>query len=159
MSTTITTGIQLEHFDGNVTQRDNYAGNAGEDVDQVIQASRIADSTVPDGGYGWAIVLGCAILAWWAVGTSYCWGVVQNALVGDGLSSPAKLSFVGSMATSFISAFALVNSRLARLLGARYLGLLGVSLMGLSELLSSLSTHNIGGLFMSAGVMMGLGMR
>jgi hypothetical protein len=159
MSTTIATGVQLEDFDQNITQRDHYRSNADGEVDQIIQASRIADSTVPDGGYGWIIVFGCAILAWWAVGTSYCWGVIQNALVDDGLSSPAKLSFVGSVATASLSAFALVNSRLTRLLGARYIGLLGISLMGMSELLSSFATHSIGGLFISAGVMMGLGMR
>jgi hypothetical protein len=159
MSSTATTAHEFEHFEQNVVQRDRYRSTADGEVDQVIQASRLADSTVPDGGYGWIVVLGCAILAWWAVGTSYCWGVIQSALVEEGLSSPAKLSFVGSVATASLSAFALINSRLVRLLGTRYVGILGISLMGVSELLSSFATHNIGGLFMTAGVMMGLGMR
>lgn len=159
MATTTTTAIELESDNRNLTQRDHNSSSANEEVDHIIQASRLADSTVPEGGYGWIVIIGCAILSWWAVGTSYCWGVIQNALVEEGLSSPAKLSFVGSMATALVAAFAIVNSRLTRLLGVRYTGLLGVSLMGLSEMLSGFVTHNIEGLFVTAGALMGLGMR
>jgi hypothetical protein len=159
MSSTTTTARQFEQFEQTVVQRDRYRNTTEGEVDQVIQASRLADSTVPDGGYGWIVVLGCAVLAWWAVGTSYCWGIIQNALVQQGLSTPAILAFVGSVATASLSAFALVNSRLVRLLGTRYVGMLGIALMGTSELFSSLSTHSLGGLFVTAGVMMGLGMR
>lgn len=41
--------------------------------DDVLEASRLADSEVPDGGYGWVVITGCAVLAWWvsiAVGIS-----------------------------------------------------------------------------------------
>lgn len=33
--------------------------------DDVLEASRLADSEVPDGGYGWVVITGCAVLAWW----------------------------------------------------------------------------------------------
>ena len=33
--------------------------------DDILQASRVADSTVPDGGYGWAVIFGCAVMTWW----------------------------------------------------------------------------------------------
>lgn len=33
--------------------------------DDVLEASRLADSEVPDGGYGWVVLSGCAVLAWW----------------------------------------------------------------------------------------------
>ena len=153
-----TTALELGTAQRNLTHRDVDRGSTDPDVD-LIQASRIADATVPDGGKGWIVVIGCAVLAWNAVGTSYCWGVIQTALVEDGLSSPAKLAFVGSLATGFISAFAIVNSRVVRFLGARKTALLGVSLMGLSQLLSSFATRNIGGLFVTAGAMMGLSLR
>ena len=30
-----------------------------EDTDDILAASRLADSTVPDGGYGWIVISGC----------------------------------------------------------------------------------------------------
>lgn len=32
--------------------------------DDILEASRIADATVPDGGYGWVVIGGCAVLTW-----------------------------------------------------------------------------------------------
>jgi hypothetical protein len=40
------------------------------DPDNVIEASRIADAAVPDGGYGWWIVAACSTLCFWFVGTT-----------------------------------------------------------------------------------------
>jgi len=155
----VTTAIELQPQLETLTQRDHHPGHVSNDTDQIIHASRLADNAVPEGGYGWVVVGGCAIIGWWAVGTSYCWGVIQSALVEEGVSSPAVLSFVGSLATAFISALAIVTSRLTRLLGARYVGMTGILLIGLSEILSSFSVHNVGGLFATAGALMGLGMR
>ncbi|KAL7626357.1 hypothetical protein AAE478_003129 [Parahypoxylon ruwenzoriense] len=120
-----------------------------------MAASRLADSSVPDGGYGWVVVLGCAVMTWWFVGTSYSWGVIQSALVERGLSSPSTLSFVGSLSAALISALAIVNSRVARLLGARKTGMLGIALLGLAEVLSSFSVTNLAGLFITSGVLLG----
>lgn len=64
------------------TLRQTRAGQADDtgllDTDPVLEASRMADSTVPDGGYGWVIIAGCAIVAWWNIGVSYTWGVVRH---------------------------------------------------------------------------------
>lgn len=126
--------------------------------DAVLDASRLADSTVPDGGYGWVVVFGSSIVVWWTVGTPYSWGVLQAALVSQNLSTPATLSFIGGIAASLISALAILNSRLIRRIGSRPAGMLGVALMGSSEILSSFAVGNLGALFFTAGVMMGLGM-
>ena len=111
----------------------------------IIEVSRLADATVPDGGYGWVIVSVCFIIAFWFVGTSYSWGVLQGALIQQGLSSPSTLAFVGSLTVACIAAFAILNARLIRLIGARKVALLGVSLMGLGEILSGSSIRNVGG--------------
>lgn len=124
--------------------------------DPILQA---ADSDVPEGGYGWVVVAGCFVLAWWVIGTAYSWGVIQGALVEDGLASPSVLSFVGSLAAALIAALAIVNGRVVRRFGPRNAGLLGVALMGLSEVFSSFSVNNVGALFATSGVMMGLGVR
>jgi hypothetical protein len=125
--------------------------------DTVIAESRLADAAAPDGGYGWVIIGACSVLTFWFVGTSYSWGVIQAALVEENLSSPASLSFVGSLTAACISFFALVNARLIRRIGGRRTALLGVGFLGLGEVLSGFSTRNVGALFFTAGVLMGIG--
>ncbi|KAJ7200322.1 major facilitator superfamily domain-containing protein [Mycena pura] len=112
---------------------------------------------IPDGGYGWVVVFGCAVLGWWFVGTSYSWGIIQAALVKQGVSSPSTLSFVGSSTVACISGLAVVNTRVIRFLGARRTALLGISLIGIGEVLSSFATSNIGALFVTAGAITGIG--
>lgn len=129
------------------------------DEDAVIQASLAADADVPDGGYGWVIVASGAVLLWWALGTTYAWGVMQTELVEQKLSTPAVLSFIGSLDAALIAALALVNSRIMKRLGARMTAVLGVVLMGGSEILSGFATKNLGALFFTSGILMGLGVR
>ncbi len=125
----------------------------------VVAESRLADSLVPDGGYGWVVIFACSTLTFWFVGTSYSWGVIQAALVEQKLSSPASLSFVGSLTAACISFFALVNARIVRWIGARSTAMLGIGAMGLGEVMSGFSTKNVGGLFVTAGLVMGIGCR
>jgi hypothetical protein len=127
--------------------------------DTIIAASRIADSQVPDGGYGWVVIFACSVLTFWFIGTTYSWGIIQAALVEQKLSSPSTISFVGSLTCASISVLALVNARLIRRIGARNTALLGVGFLGSGEILSGFTTRNVGGLFFTAGVVMGLGAR
>ncbi|KXH30132.1 major facilitator superfamily transporter [Colletotrichum simmondsii] len=130
-----TSGIELHPLPANISQKPSpYAStsqNVDDTTDPILQASREADSTVPEGGYGWVVVGGCFIVAWWIIGTSYSWGVIQGALIEDGLGTPAVLSFVGSLAAALISALAIINSRVMRRIGPRKTGLLGISLLGI----------------------------
>ncbi|KAJ7438654.1 major facilitator superfamily domain-containing protein [Mycena galericulata] len=123
----------------------------------IVVSEVVPDAQVPDGGYGWVVVFGCAILTWWFVGTSYNWGIIQAALVKEGLSSASTLSFVGSLTVASISGLALVNARVIRFMGARRTALLGISLLGLGEILSGFATLNIGALFVTSGFITGIG--
>ncbi|KAJ7182380.1 major facilitator superfamily domain-containing protein [Mycena crocata] len=115
------------------------------------------DDSQPEGGYGWVVVFACGVLSWWSVGTSYNWGLIQAALVKQGLSSPSTLSFVGSLTTASVSGFALINARVIRYLGAQRTALLGVFLVGLGEILSGFATLNVAALFVTTGAIAGLG--
>lgn len=127
--------------------------------DDVLQASRAADSEAPDGGYGWVVVTAGAVLLWWSMGTTYAWGILQAALVERGLAGPATLSFVGSLQAALISALAIVNTRLMRVLGTRWMAMLGVGFLGLSAIFSGFAVDNIGALFFTSGILMGMGVR
>lgn len=126
---------------------------------RMMQASAEVDSQLPDGGYGWVAVSGCAVLTWWFTGTSYSWGILQAALVNDGVSSASTLAFVGSFAVACISFLGILNATLIRKFGTRVCGVLGIVFLGVGEILSGFALRSIGGLFVTAGAIMGVGIR
>lgn len=136
-------------------RRDNT--NEQSTSDAILQASQLADAAVPDGGYGWVIASACAVINWWFVGTTYCWGIIQSALVTQGLATPATLSYVGSLTITFISILALASASVIAHVGARKTAFLGVSLLGLGGILSGFATDSVGGLFVTNGIVMGVG--
>ncbi|KAI0198672.1 putative monocarboxylate transporter [Astrocystis sublimbata] len=83
--------------------------------------------------------------------------ITPAAADNQGLAGASTLSFVGSTTIAAIAAFALVNARLVRFLGARTTALLGVFLMGIGETTASFCTHSIGGLFGTESILMGIG--
>ncbi|KAM3515884.1 hypothetical protein MY11210_000424 [Beauveria gryllotalpidicola] len=133
------------------------------DPDPVLEASRIADSTVPDGGHGWVVICACAVVSFWLTGVNYSWGVMQSALVDAGLGSPSSLSFAGSIPATLISVMAMLNARIVRRLGARWTAVVGIAVIGLAQILSAFctapgSSSSLPGLYVTAGVMLGVGM-
>ncbi|RYC62565.1 hypothetical protein CHU98_g3652 [Xylaria longipes] len=158
-ATSTTTAIELDGGRLTALQREPIEApkSDNESADPVLEASRLADSDVPEGGYGWVVVLSCAVLSWWTIGTSYAWGVIQGALVEAGLSSPATLSFVGALGPTLLAAVATLNSRIMRIIGVRYTGMLGVSLIGLAQILAGFAVKSVPGRFITNGVVLGLG--
>jgi hypothetical protein len=117
------------------------------------------EAEVPDGGYGWIVITACAIITWWFVGTTYSWGIIQAALVGEGLARASTLSFVGSLTVASIAILAIANAKLVTAIGAQKTGLLGIGLLAAGEILGGFATRNVGGLFATVGVLMGVGTR
>jgi hypothetical protein len=118
------------------------------------------DNQRPEGRYGWVVIGAASVLCFLFVGTSYSWGIIQAALARDyHVSNPATISFIGSLASALISALAIVNGKLLNKYGARSMALWGVALMVLGETLSSLAVGSVGGLFVTFGVVFGVGMR
>jgi MFS family permease len=166
MSTT--TAVQLEAF-GNGTlephastlrPRAGLADNTSfhQNEDPALEESRIADSTVPDGGYGWVVIIACAVVAWWVIGLSYVWGVYQSALVERNVGSPLALSFCGSLSPALMATVGMLVSRMLRSFGTRKLSFVGIILMALSLIGASFVTDHLVGLVFLPGVPLGLGM-
>jgi hypothetical protein len=155
-----TTAIELPNLhDGTGERQRNQISHTEPEAvaDEVMQQSLLADSEVPDGGYGWVLISACAVVTWWFVGVSYTWGVMQAELVEKKGYSSSTLAFVGSLCPACISLLAVPNARLIRLIGARITACLGIFLLGLGSILSGFATDSIAGLFMTWGFVGGLG--
>ncbi|KAJ6785533.1 hypothetical protein PWT90_03824 [Aphanocladium album] len=162
MTTTTSTAVELGDFrkesQRTTIQLRGMAHESDSDLDPILEASRIADESVPDGGYGWVVIGACAVVSFWLTGVNYSWGVMQSALVEKGLGSASTLSFVGSIPATLISVMAMVNARIIRKIGVRWTAVIGISIICLAQILSGFTTESIPGLYITAGVMLGVGM-
>ncbi|KAF2428678.1 MFS general substrate transporter [Tothia fuscella] len=93
----------------------------------------------------------------WFNGINNSWGVMQAALFEQGLTSTSTLSFVGSLSITCCVVFSLLSVRFMRSVAARIAALIGVTMLGIGELMSDYTTSNVAGLFGTAGVLYGSG--
>ena len=75
----------------------------------------------------------------------------------DGLSSASTLSWIGSLAVACNAILAILSARVLRSLGSRLTAVVGISFLAGGQILSSFAVHNVGDLFVTAGVIMGTG--
>ncbi|KAL7935752.1 MFS general substrate transporter [Trichoderma chlorosporum] len=160
----VTTSIQLQPLpQSELQQRDTRHHDASDkellNIDPVLEASRVADSDVPDGGYAWVVIFASAVVCFWFTGTgNYSWGVMQNALLDQKLASAATLSFIGSLSPALMATLAIITARVIRWLGIRISASLGILFLGVAQLTSSFTVHSVAGQFITRGVGVGLGM-
>ncbi|KAJ5126708.1 hypothetical protein N7448_007487 [Penicillium atrosanguineum] len=147
-----TTALELPNLNHSNERQRNLSSGPEPVEDDVMRESLIADSQVPDGGYGWVLIFACAVVTWWFVGASYTWGVMQAELVQKKGYSSSTLAFVGSLCPACISLLAVPNATVIRKIGARVTALLGIFLLGLGSILSGFAVDSIAGLFMTWGV-------
>jgi len=160
MSTTQTAKIELEVIPKSTAP--HIVAGAVEDSPPSIHDDNEAPSNavdvIPDGGYGWVVVIGLALPTTFYNGWTGSWGVLQTALLQTQLgASTSALSFVGSLSIALCVAFGLASNRLHQLCGARWTMFIGTTLLSASALLASATTNNLGGLFVTAGMLSGIG--
>ncbi|KAF2164941.1 hypothetical protein M409DRAFT_67634 [Zasmidium cellare ATCC 36951] len=168
MATTTATAVELETINqdarpsltstATVPSRGYSHQQYETNLDDIAEASRVADAGVPEGGYGWVVTICSGILAFLSIGFSYSWGVIQQGLIDEGFSSAQVLPWVGSLCVAMVAISAIVNARVLRSLGSQRTSLLGVVLVAIGQLTSGFSTRNIAGLFVAAGVVTGQGL-
>ena len=159
----IMSAAQVQHIE--LTQsfagRDREASESVEDIrnsNEEVPASAV--EAIPDGGYGWIVVLSCSTVTFMINGWTGSWGVLQTALFKryPDQEPTTSLSFVGSLSMALCVVMGLASVRASRVIGARYSMLIGVLTMSLGIFLSSVTASNLGGLFVTAGISIGLGM-
>jgi MFS family permease len=106
---------------------------------------------------GWLVVIAAACSLFVYLGIIYSWGVLQVQLLESTSSSLTILTFIGSLATSFMVSISIPTGLIIRRWGYRRTALIGAVLMGLGELLTSWVTEQVGALFVTHGIIFGVG--
>lgn len=145
---TITTVTQFDHL------------NEDSSPSHTEQPPTNAFESIPDGGVdAWTVVSACGTLIFWTNGYTTTWGVLQTAILqASQLEVDVRtLTFVGSLALACIVAFGILAVRLMKTFGARYTCLVALMLFSSGPILTSFTLNNLGGLFCTAGALVGLG--
>jgi hypothetical protein len=117
----------------------------------------VSEKFVFDGSKGWITVAAAACSLFVYLGVIYSWGIMQVKLVETASSSLTTLTFVGSLATSFMISISILSGNAVRKFGYQKTAFAGGFLMGLGEFLASWTTKHIGALFVFHGVLFGIG--
>lgn len=122
-----------------------------------VQVPANAVEIIPDGGYGWTVVGACSFLLFWINGYTTCWGVLQEALLKRSSIKVdvITITFVGSLYMGCMVAFGTASVKLMKAFGVRYACVTAIILFGSAPILISFTLDNIGGLFCTAGILVG----
>ncbi|KZL67817.1 major facilitator superfamily transporter [Colletotrichum tofieldiae] len=115
------------------------------------------DEQTYDDRKAWITVAASSLTMFVYLGVIYSWGIMQVRLVETTGSSLTTLTFVGSLATSFMICFSIVSDKIVCRVGYRLAALVGGVFMGLGEVLASFTTHHVVALFFLHGLVFGLG--
>ncbi|XP_003961167.3 monocarboxylate transporter 6 [Takifugu rubripes] len=110
----------------------------------------------PDGGWGWVVLLATIMVMALTLAFPSCVGIFYTDLQNDFHADNSQTSWVPSIMTSALHAGGPFCSMLVERLGCRQTVMLGGVLSGLGMTASSF-TQSIGQLFLTAGVITGLG--
>lgn len=164
--TSTTTTVQLEQT--GPLSHSSHDSQASTHILRVLPTTNVHDTeeppddafeVIPDGGIdSWMIVLACGFLTFWSNGYITSWGVLQAAILQSASLQVDvwTLSFVGSLALACIVAFGMLSVRVMKTFGIRYTCLVAVMLLGLGPILTSFTLDNLGGLFCTAGALVGI---
>ncbi|KAI8394330.1 major facilitator superfamily domain-containing protein [Radiomyces spectabilis] len=115
---------------------------------------------LPDGGYGWFVVLGAFMVLVTTFGVSISWGVMQDYyqqnLFYDDPNAALNLSFVGTIILVFFNLMSPVGQILASIFDSRIVMLLGTFCITLSLEMAGFSSQ-VWHLYLSQGVLFGFG--
>lgn len=121
------------------------------------QDSTMKETQQLDGWRGWIVVTASASSLFVFMGVIYSWGILQANLAHKSNMSLTTLTFVGSLATSFMTSICIFVGKAIRRFGYRQTAIAGAILLGLGEFASSWVTHHLGALFITHGVIFGVG--
>lgn len=133
-------------------------GNRDDSIERQQDTAFAEIDEIPDGGYGWIVVLAGAIHTFWINAWTGSFGIFQLALLETTLkhTSSSTLSFVGSLGLALCPGLSIPAMRAGKLMGARRAALVGIVLYGVGNIASSFAVTSLPGLFVACGFVYGL---
>ncbi|OJJ48040.1 hypothetical protein ASPZODRAFT_151432 [Penicilliopsis zonata CBS 506.65] len=115
------------------------------------------DADHHDKQQGWPAVAAGSAIFFMYLGLTYSYGIVQLHLTRQGLAPPSTLSFIGSVGAALAPLTGMLVARVMRRIGYRRTACLGSLLLGLGEFTAGWSTSSVPAMFITQGVLFGLG--
>ncbi|GAB0132785.1 hypothetical protein EsDP_00001211 [Epichloe bromicola] len=106
---------------------------------------------------GWIVVTAASCSLFMYMGVIYSWGILQAKMADTRGYSLTTLTFVGSLATSFMVSLCILVGKMVRKHGYRNVALVGAVFLGLGEFLSSWVVGQPWALFITHGILFGVG--
>ncbi|KAK2595669.1 hypothetical protein QQS21_006642 [Conoideocrella luteorostrata] len=137
-----------------------FGSSASESGDESGPESH--DLTEKDGAHvdtwrGWVVVAAASCSLFMYMGVIYSWGILQAKMAETEGYSLTTLTFVGSLATSFMVSLCILVGKMVRKYGYRNVALVGAGFLGLGEFLSSWVVGHLWALFITHGIVFGVG--
>lgn len=124
----------------------------GDDLDEIE-----AKPKIPDGGWGWMVVLSSLVICMIADGISMSFGLLYSEFLNHFGASKSATSWIGSLFMAVPLLAGPVGSALVDRYGCRWMTILGGVISGLAFILSSFC-DSIFTMYITFGVMAGLGL-
>ncbi|KAM4068062.1 major facilitator superfamily protein [Hirsutella rhossiliensis] len=115
------------------------------------------DNDAVDGWRGWVVVAASSCSVFCYMGVIYSWGILQAEIAQQTTLSLTSLTFVGSLATSFLASISILVGKAIRRYGYGKTAFAGAFLLGLGEFLSSWVVDRLGALVVTHGILFGVG--
>ncbi|XP_043266520.1 uncharacterized protein [Venturia canescens] len=148
-----------DSIDGSESVLNGYA--AGDDVEENEEDVRLPNGRkkpkIPDGGWGWMVVLASLVISMIADGVSFSFGLLYIEFLQAFGASKSKTAWIGSLFMAVPLLSGPVMSALVDRYGCRNMTILGGLVSGLGFVLSSFS-NSIEVMYLTFGVIAGLGL-
>ncbi|KAG0288821.1 hypothetical protein BGZ96_007443 [Linnemannia gamsii] len=128
----------------------------GDDDDDVLPKAPL---TFPDGGFGWAVVLGAFMIQFCVFGFNFSWGVYQEHYVNENIFPGAGLtdiSWAGTIGAGSVFITGPFQSSMTRPFGTRPVIATGIVISACGLVLASFVTK-VWQLYLTQGFLFGLG--
>jgi MFS family permease len=142
-----------------VDEKTNSGSSASDTGDESGPEQDVTpkDEAHLDTWQGWVVVAAASMSLFMYMGVIYSWGILQAKMADEYGYSLTTLTFVGSLATSFMVTLCVFVGKAVRKFGYRRTALTGAVFLGLGEFLSSWVVGHLWALFITHGVLFGIG--
>ena len=129
----------------------------GEGLDSLSEEIEKKKPKIPDGGWGWVVVMASLLISMVADGVSFSFGLLYSKFLEEFEASKAKTAWIGSLFMAVPLLSGPVMSALVDRYGCRNMTIAGGLISGIGFVLSSFS-NSIEVMYLTFGVLAGLGL-